>query len=122
MDTQQIRTRLHEERQRLKKIRASLEEAASEAGTERSGGVQHPADGGSDTFERAKELAILDRTDRQLVDVDRALERLDAGTYGTCELCGRPIGATRLRARPAARLCLPDQELAEEEGAAARSS
>jgi DnaK suppressor protein len=114
MDAQQIRTRLHEEGRRLVQIRASLEEAASEAGTERSSDAQHPADGGSDTFERAKQFAILERTERQLADVDRALERLAAGTYGTCELCGRPIGDTRLRARPAARLCLPDQELAEE--------
>jgi len=122
MDTEQIRTRLLEERRRLAEIRVSLEEAAADAGTELSSAAQHPADGGSDTFERAKELAILDRTERHVADVDRALERLEAGTYGTCELCGRPIGATRLEARPAARLCLPDQELAEEEGAAARSS
>ena len=114
MDTEQIRARLLEERRRLVEIRAPLEEAAADAGTELSSITQHPADGGSDTFERAKELAILDRTDRQLADVHRALERLEAGTYGTCELCGRPIGATRLQARPAARLCLPDQELAEE--------
>jgi RNA polymerase-binding protein DksA len=122
MNVDQIRSTLLDERQRLSGIRRSLEEAAAEAGAELSTIDQHPADGGSDTFERGKELAILERTESQLADVDRALERLDAGTYGTCEACGEPIGAARLRARPAARLCLPDQELAEEEGAAARSS
>jgi RNA polymerase-binding protein DksA len=122
MNVDQIRSTLLDERQRLSGIRRSLEQAAAEAGAELSTTDQHPADGGSDTFERGKELAILERTESQLADVDRALERLDAGTYGTCEACGEPIGAARLRARPAARLCLPDQELAEEEGAAARSS
>jgi DnaK suppressor protein len=122
MDVEQIRATLVDERERLSGIRRSLEEAAAEAGAELSTMDQHPADGGSDTFERAKELAILERTDLQIADAERALERLDAGTYGTCEACGEPIGAARLRARPAARLCLPDQELAEEEGAAARSS
>jgi RNA polymerase-binding protein DksA len=122
MDVGQIHATLLDERQRLSVIRRSLEEAAASAGAELSTIAQPPADGGSDTFERAKELAILERTDRQITDVDRALERLEAGTYGTCEACGEPIGPARLRARPAARLCLPDQELAEEEGAAARSS
>ena len=122
MDVEQIRATLLDERERLSGIRRSLEEAAEEAGAEPSTIDHHPADGGSDTFERAKELAILERTESQLADVERALDRLDAGTYGTCEACGEPIGAARLRARPAARLCLPDQELAEEEGAAARSS
>ena len=122
MDVDQIRATLLDERQRLSGILRSLEEAAAEAGAELSTIAQPPADGGSDTFERAKELAILERIDRQIADVDRALERLEAGTYGTCEACGEPIGTARLRARPAARLCLPDQELAEEEGAAARSS
>jgi RNA polymerase-binding protein DksA len=122
MDVDQIRATLLDERQRLSGIRRSLEEAAAEAGAELSAIAQPPSDGGSDTFERAKELAILERTDLQIADVERALERLDAGTYGTCEACGEPIGPARLRARPAARLCLPDQELAEEEGASARSS
>jgi DnaK suppressor protein len=122
MNADQIRATLLEERERLSGIRRSLEEAAAEAGAELSTIDQHPADGGSDTFERAKELAILERTESQFADVERALDRLEAGTYGTCEACGEPIGAARLRARPAARLCLPDQELAEEEGAAARSS
>jgi DnaK suppressor protein len=122
MNADQIRATLLEERERLSGIRRSLEEAAAEAGAELSTIDQHPADGGSDTFERAKELAILERTESQLADVERALDRLESGTYGTCEACGEPIGAARLRARPAARLCLPDQELAEEEGAAARSS
>ncbi len=41
-----------------------------------------------------------------LADLRRALEKLDAGTYGTCEACDRPVGELRLRSLPAARLCL----------------
>jgi RNA polymerase-binding protein DksA len=121
MDTETARARLLEEQIRLDGLRRSLEEETADAGGELSSADQHPADNGTDTFERAKELAILDRTQRQLADVARALERLERGEYGTCEACGQPIGDARLAARPAARLCLHDQELAEaEESAAAR--
>jgi DnaK suppressor protein len=96
-------------------MRRALDEAAADPSTDLSLADQHPADSGSDTFERSKVLAILDRADRHLSDVDRALERLERGEYGFCQACGEPIGSTRLRARPAARLCLRDQELAEEQ-------
>ena len=120
MDTDTARIRLQEEQVRLAGLRTSLEEMAADAGSELSSADQHPADAGTNTFERAKEMAILERTDRQLVDVERALERLDRGEYGICEACGERIGAARLAARPAARLCLSDQELAEAEEATAR--
>lgn len=115
MDTKVARTRLEEERHRLTDIRTALVQEAAEPVSELSSADQHPADAGTDTFERSKELAILDRTERQLADVDRALERLARGQYGVCEACGRSIGDARLAARPAARLCLHDQELAEAE-------
>jgi RNA polymerase-binding transcription factor DksA len=43
-----------------------------------------------------------------LDDVDAALVRLADGSYGNCEVCGKPIGAARLEAMPAARLCIDD--------------
>ena len=48
---------------------------------------------------------MLERIEAELADVERALERLDEGTYGVCERCGRPIGAERLETLPATRLC-----------------
>lgn len=119
MDIEASRNRLLEERHRLRGIRTSLQGQAAERGGELSSVDQHPADIGSDTFERSKELAILDRTEQQLADVERALERLQRGEYGICEACGESIGPARLTARPAARLCLRDQELAEAEEAGA---
>lgn len=58
-----------------------------------------------DTFERERELALLDRVAADLADVDRALGRLSEGSYGRCEACGAPIGDARLAALPAARSC-----------------
>jgi DnaK suppressor protein len=114
-DPQAVRSALRAERARVTGMRRALEEEVAHPSTDLTLADQHPADIGSDTFERSKVLAILDRADRHLADVDRALERLERGEYGYCEACGEPIGANRLRARPAARLCLRDQELAEEQ-------
>jgi RNA polymerase-binding protein DksA len=119
-DIEVVRTKLLAERDRLSDMCRALEDAAADPSTDLSLVTQHPADTGSDTFERSKTLAILDRADRHLADVDRALERLEHGDYGVCEACGDPIGTTRLRARPAARLCLRDQELVEEQEALPR--
>ena len=74
---------------------------------------QHPADVGTEMFEKEKDISILEQVTSELSDVDRALQRLDAGTYGVCEACGKPIGAERLRARPAATYCVRDQAMIE---------
>jgi DnaK suppressor protein len=55
--------------------------------------------------ERERELAIIARAQSDLADVGRALERLDDGTYGTCEVCGEAIADDVLERAPATRLC-----------------
>lgn len=55
------------------------------------------------------ELAILDRIQTELDDVARSLQRLDDGTYGTCEACGSAIDGERLEVQPAARWCVEHQ-------------
>ncbi|MGH2806702.1 MAG: TraR/DksA C4-type zinc finger protein [Actinomycetota bacterium] len=67
---------------------------------------QHPADHASETFEREKEMTIIGSLEAQLIEIEAALARLDAGTYGKCEACGKPIGEERLEARPTARFCM----------------
>lgn len=58
------------------------------------------------TQERSRLISVVESLRNNLVDVERALERIDAGTYGTCERCGKPIDPARLEARPWALLCI----------------
>lgn len=64
------------------------------------------ADAGSKTFEREQEMSIADNARDLLLQTDKALQRIEAGTYGACESCGGPIGKARLQAFPRATLCL----------------
>jgi len=72
----------------------------------------HIADDASDIMEQERDLALMASLRERLRDIDRALERLDAGAYGQCERCGEPIGAERLEVRPFATLCIKCQTLA----------
>src|SRR5207302_7064081 len=90
-------------------------ETEDESLSELSSLDQHPADVGTETFNRERDLSILESVEAELADVEHALRRLDDGTYGTCEACGKPIGDERLEAQPAARFCLADQSAAERE-------
>jgi DnaK suppressor protein len=65
-----------------------------------------PADAGSKAFERDLELALTQNARQLLEQGERALARIDAGTYGVCESCGRAIGKARLLAFPRATLCV----------------
>jgi RNA polymerase-binding transcription factor DksA len=64
---------------------------------------QHPADSGSDVFEREKDLSILDSLETELAEIEAAIERIDQGTYGIDEVTGAPIDPERLEAVPVAR-------------------
>lgn len=70
----------------------------------------HPADLGTETFERSKDLGLRSSFHRRLQEIDMALERMDAGLYGICEDCGRPIGEARLEAFPSATTCIECQQ------------
>ena len=121
MDSDVARQRLDEERVRLEDTRATFDdehlrdESEDDSISELSSNDQHPADIGSETFEREKDLSILEQVEAELADVEHALRRLEDGTYGICEACGQPIDEARLEALPAARFCLKDQAAAEQE-------
>lgn len=66
----------------------------------------HPADIGTETFERGKDLAIRGNLEARLRDVEAALERVAAGTYGRCQACGREIPVERLAAMPETPYCV----------------
>jgi RNA polymerase-binding transcription factor DksA len=124
MDSDAARELLEQERVRLSSVREGLDienpsdETENQTMGELSDIDQHQADVGTETFEREKDYSILERVEAELADVEHALKRLDDGTYGTCEACGKPIGDDRLQAMPAARFCVDDQQLAEREARA----
>ena len=64
---------------------------------------QHPADTASETFEREKDVSILEQLEEELAELQAALERIDQGTYGIDEVTGEPIAPERLTAFPTAR-------------------
>ncbi len=119
MDAELTRKRLLEERARLEasRERRKLSEASErESLAELSMYDQHPADVGTETFEREKDVTIREMIETQLAEVQYALRRLDEGTYGICEACSKPIAEARLEAKPAARFCVQDQARVEREG------
>ena len=121
MESDLARQRLAAERERLDGVRSTFddehlgEQSESESTGELSSYDQHQADMGTETFEREKDLSILEQVEAELADVEHALRRLDDGTYGTCEVCGTAIPDERLEAMPAARLCLEHQAEVERE-------
>ena len=117
-DTGRDRKLLDEERSRLLELKESLTEATADIEREPTGDPSaggHIADAGSEMFERSRDLSIVHDLDAQLADVEHAKARLENGSYGTCEACGKPIGWERLAARPATRFCIEDQQGAERE-------
>lgn len=107
-DAETVRERLESERNRVGGLIESLRsEGLDQEGSEQVGDLthysQHPADQGSETFEREKDLAILEGLENDLAEIEAALRRLDEGTYGIDEVTGAPIDPERLDALPAAR-------------------
>lgn len=111
MDTTAARERLEKEKVRISALIGNMAEDNDEGvGSDELATVdQHPADAGSETFEREKDMAILSNLEEQIVEIEKALARVDEGTYGTCEACGKPIGDERLEVIPTARYCVEDQ-------------
>ena len=118
-DTSEFRALLDEERQRIADAIAYLHEEnprniADELGELAGRGRDnHLGDMATVTFDRELDEGLEEGAQQTLAQIDRALAKIDEGTYGTCERCGKPIGEERLRARPWATLCIDDQRLAD---------
>ena len=80
-------------------IAARLGDAVGDAGDD-------SADAGAKTFQREHELALTQNARELLAQTERALTRIEDGSYGVCESCGQPIGKARLQAFPRAVLCV----------------
>ena len=121
MQESTARRRLEDERARLLDSREHLQdelEDAQEDAAGHSGLLSQPADQVPQLNAREEDASLLQQVERQLRDIDGALERLDAGTYGRCEIDGEPIDEERLEALPAARYCLVHEQQQEQFGAA----
>ncbi|MEV0784875.1 TraR/DksA C4-type zinc finger protein [Streptomyces sp. NPDC050423] len=74
------------------------------------------ADTGTKNITREHEMSLAANAQEMLEQTERALTRLDAGTYGLCEICGNPIGKARMQAFPRATLCVEDKQKQERRG------
>jgi DnaK suppressor protein len=109
-----LRTRLESERGELAAQLTTIEDQAFAATqSDMSGDVgvdDESADAGTATFEREKELSIEQNVRDLIQKIDRALKRMDDGTYGICERCGKPIEKARIKALPYVDLCIKDAQ------------
>lgn len=86
------------------RARTELKETAVEAPGPMTYGSQAAA--ASHVFEQQRDLALRDHNEQHLAAIEAALARLDAGTYGRCTSCHKPIATERLEALPWAALCI----------------
>jgi DnaK suppressor protein len=110
----ELRTRLESERGELADQLTTIEDqafAATQSDISGDVGVDdESADAGTATFEREKELSIEQNVRDLIQKIDRALKRIDDGTYGICEACGKPIEKARIKALPYVDLCIKDAQ------------
>jgi RNA polymerase-binding transcription factor DksA len=117
IDTADYRARLLEARGRLTDAVDFLEREnpgslGDELG-EPTGLDNHLGDTATATFDRELDEGLEEGAQQTLKDIDQALARLEDGSYGTCQVCGKPIAPERLAAIPWARLCIDDQRKAD---------
>jgi RNA polymerase-binding protein DksA len=114
-ETEKIRLALTARRDELQEEYSStvaeLAELQRDRLTDSAGDDQ--ADTGTKTFEREQEITLANAILDRITQVERALERLDEGSYGWCERCGNPIPVERLAAFPSATLCVSCKQLEE---------
>lgn len=113
MKTERFRKALLEERKRvedaieyLKKETNALEDQTEEG---EGGADNHLVDQAAPTLDRELDYTLEENAEQVLEQIDAALARIEAGTYGVCEVGGEPIPEERLEARPWATLCIEHQ-------------
>ena len=111
LDLEHYRLELVGERQRLADSLEAVSHTGSladETGDLSSGPGDHLADNATETFMRELDEGLEENAEHLIQEIDGALARIENGTYGTCVVCGRPIGEERLEAIPYATLCIDD--------------
>ncbi|WP_026702675.1 TraR/DksA C4-type zinc finger protein [Salibacterium aidingense] len=103
---QNIRKQLLEQLKELPDYEERDTEFAQETIGELSNYDNHPADQATGLYEREKDMALEQHSDREAMRIKQALQAIDEGTYGTCETCGEDIPYERLEAEPTALQCI----------------
>jgi DnaK suppressor protein len=109
MDLEALRTTLIAERERLSREIAELDADLSESledSSEESPYDQHMAETAAVTLDREIDLTLEENARAAIAQIDRALHKLENGSYGACDKCGKPIGEERLKVAPFATLCI----------------
>ncbi|HEY3316473.1 MAG TPA: TraR/DksA C4-type zinc finger protein [Bacillota bacterium] len=114
-DPEAVRRRLLDQQREFRGIRdtivhRSFDEGEQSSVQELSSYDNHPADLGTETFEREKDFGLIGNEEVFLDRIGRSLEKLDEGTYGVCDVCGRPIDPERLRVAPESTRCVECQK------------
>jgi RNA polymerase-binding protein DksA len=113
VDTVRFRERLLDERRRvldaIENIHAENPGSIGEETDELTFQDNHLGDVATATFDREMASTLEENSNHVLAEIDAALARIDDGTYGFCERCGKPIGEERLDALPWATLCIDDK-------------
>jgi RNA polymerase-binding protein DksA len=109
-----LKARLLEERAELERQLQTIEETSFASPqsdiTGESAFDEEFADAGTFTFERERDLSIENNVRDLMQKIDRALARMEKGTYGICMKCGKPIEKARLKALPYVELCIKDAQ------------
>jgi DnaK suppressor protein len=115
IDTAEMKRRLLAEKaQMLHDIEVKEHQVAEDGDDldpERGGVGNHMADDANETAEQETMLSLQQNVRRHLDQINAALARIEAGTYGVCANCGKPINPARLEARPSSLLCIDCQQL-----------
>lgn len=113
-ELEDLRVRLKQERDELQEQLTTIEDQTfASTQSDMSGDVgldDEAADAATATFEREKDLSIEHNVRDLLQKIDRSLKRMDEGTYGICERCGKPIEKARIKALPYVSLCIKDAQ------------
>ena len=116
-EIKELKQRLIEERQDLRRQYDEIEESSfSTDQTDLTGEMgfdEEYADAGTATFERERDLSLVNNLRDLMERIDKALAKIEDGTYGLCDRCGKPIEKLRLKALPYANLCIKDKQAEE---------
>jgi RNA polymerase-binding transcription factor DksA len=108
-----VELRTHLLHRRAEQVKDAIEESPTFS--------SHMADAGTDTYDRDFALGMLSSEQDAVYEIDEAIDRIQNGTYGKCELTGKPIEPARLEAIPWTRFSTASEKKLESEGATKRT-